>query len=133
MLLTTNLTGCINITVDGNKANELQVSDLVIASKVDENTYEVLEEVDAFQVDSPTINVVAKISGAKEDETVVKVQWFYVDKNTFIDSAEAIVGYNEGPLWFSLSRPNNGWPTGQYMVKIFADDIKLAVKTFDVK
>ncbi len=66
ILLVINLTGCISVTIDGDGGDELQVSDVVTASKVDEVAHKVPEQADVFQVDSPTIDVVAKISGVKK-------------------------------------------------------------------
>ena len=109
------------------------ISDAVMASEVDGVTYEALEKTDVFGVDSPIIHVVANLRGAEADATVVKAEWVYVDQEIFIAEAEAVAEYSEGPVWFNLTMPDNGWPIGKYQVTLFADDEEMTVKFFRVE
>ena len=109
------------------------ISDAVMASEVDATTYEALEKTDVFSPDAPVIHVVANLRGAKADATVVKAEWVYIDQEIFIAEAEAVAEYSEGPVWFNLTKPDNGWPTGKYQVTLFADDDEMAVKFFRVE
>jgi hypothetical protein len=126
------LSGCITIaTNDDEYAPKL--SEATMASKVDETTYEVAEKVDAFTPNSPEFHIVAQLSGGEAYKTTVKAEWLYIDKEILIDTAECTAGYREGPVWFSLSQPDNGWPIGKYQVTLYADDIEMIVKFFEVK
>ncbi len=137
-LLAFSLAGCVEISVEGEGDSETEpssatIADLVMASEVDEDSYKVITQTDVFQVDSPVINVVGTLKGGKKNKTVVKAAWYYIDEDIFIGEAEVTAGYDEGPVWFDLSKPDNDWPVGDYIVKMYVDGEEVSVKTFSVE
>ncbi len=99
-LLAINLTGCLSINLGGDTtdSDSAKVSDLVMASDMDESTYMAINVADEFETDVETVYAIGKISGAEKDKTVVKAEWYYVENDLFINELEAIAGYNEGPI-----------------------------------
>ncbi len=135
-LLSLSLIGCVKITIDDDSESEpieATITDLEMASEVNEDSYKVITQTDVFQTDSPIINVVGTLKGGKKDETIVKASWHYLDENIFIDEVEVTAGYDEGPIWFSLNKPKNDWPIGEYIVKLYVDGEEVAVKAFSVE
>ena len=125
-------TGCITIKTDNGEYQPV-ISSAQMASEIDETTYDVLEQTDVFKTDSPKIFVVAQLSGSAANKTIVKAKWVFIDKEYFIGEAEAVAGYREGPIQFSISKPDSGWPTGKYQVTLFADGKEMVVKFFEVE
>ncbi|HKK94700.1 MAG TPA: hypothetical protein VJ916_00040 [Anaerovoracaceae bacterium] len=93
-----------------------------MASEVDEATYEPITITDEFTKDTPIIFLTAVLENAPE-ETMAGAEWYYMDAGdeVFIDSAEVEAMDSTTPLLFSLSSPTEGWPIGEYMVKLFID------------
>ncbi len=135
-LLSIGLCGCGETSNDGaseTKSDETTIGDLVMASEVNEDSYRVITQCDVFNANSPFIHVVGTLKGGKKDKTVVKASWHFTDGDVFIAEAETTAGYDEGPVWFHMSKPDNGWPVGDYLVKLYVDDEEVAVKSFSVE
>ena len=66
-------------------------------------------------------------------DTVLKAAWMYVDtaEEVLIDSNEISVPHNDQIL-FSLSRPDNGWPVGNYEFRLFIDNELKITKPFKI-
>lgn len=96
--------------------------DINMASAVDEATYEPITVTDVFATDTPIIFLTAKLANAPE-ETLAGAEWYYIDgdEEVFIDSVEVESVDTTTSLVFSLSIPYDGWPVGDYMVKLFID------------
>jgi len=89
-----------------------------------------------FVADTAVIHGVARVEGAQAN-SVLKGVWISIDAisvpNYEIDSAEVRMERN-GPAsgHFSLSRPTNGWPAGNYRLDVYADGRLLGSKGFSV-
>ncbi len=73
-----------------------------------------------FSTETPEINVTCTLKNAPEN-TRVKISWYYLgQKKINIDEVVLNSGNNSKPLDLhsSLSKPNNGWPKGEYEVAI---------------
>lgn len=89
-----------------------------------------------FNSGAPEIHAVVKLADMKAG-SVVKGSWVSVDAiatpNYEIDFVEKTIQHaGEADLHLALSRPDNGWPTGNYKVEIYIDGKLSAVKTFSI-
>ena len=96
-------------------------------------------DVTEFTVASPMLYLSCDLNYAPED-TKIKFSWFKADGERFlIDTVSLRAGDIGSGSTFSvhsnLSRPNNGWPLGNYEVEISlnTDNFKPIVKAFVVK
>ena len=96
--------------------------DINMASAVDEATYEPITVTDVFATDTPVFYLTATLENAPE-ETLAGAEWYYMDGDdeVFIDSVEIESVETTTALVFSLASPPDGWPVGEYMVKLFID------------
>jgi len=91
---------------------------------------------DSFTTQVPEINGVVKIDGVRAG-TTIKGSWVSIDAinvPNYEIAAKEIEFDKEGPgtAHFSLSRPDNGWPPGNYKLDIYLDDQLASVKTFSI-
>lgn len=124
---TWGLVGILIVTLVGCKGevsfSTANLSEAVICKSVDEVTGKPVEKADVFSSDTEKIYCSVKLSNAPE-ETQVLSQWIYVKgdladvENYKIDEASLQVK-GTTYLMFSLSRPDNGFPKGEYVCKLF--------------
>ena len=79
-----------------------------------------------FSKDTPQLflesGVVDVPNGAKLGSAWIAEKPQVAPPNYRIDSKEMKKGPMENRVWFSLSRPNKGWPVGDYRVDLFIND-----------
>lgn len=90
-----------------------------------------------FQINSPQVVVSCELKNPPTD-TKVEFTWNYLSNGiTKIDAVTLNSGDKIGTvnMHSSLSRPNNGWPQGDYevVIKILETDKEPVVKKFYVK
>jgi len=90
-----------------------------------------------FQTNSPQIVVSCELKNPPAD-TKVEFTWNYLSDGIIeIDAVTLSSGDNVGTvnMHSSLSRPNNGWPIGDYevVIKILDTDKEPTIKKFYVK
>ncbi|MFC2106827.1 hypothetical protein ACFLRY_00680 [Bacteroidota bacterium] len=90
-----------------------------------------------FMSRDPQIFVSCKLKNAPEN-TIVTFIWKYVEGDPIIIDKVTVNSSDQGlnlDLNSSLSRPNNGWPTGKYEVEIRVGgtDGSPEVKSFEVR
>ncbi|MFC2161347.1 hypothetical protein ACFLRW_03440 [Acidobacteriota bacterium] len=109
-----------------------KLSDATMCTKINEETKEPVEKTDVFTSDSPEIYCSVKLSNAPSD-TKIKSEWIYVkgeaeDLSDYVIDEFTITTEGTKYVSFSLSRPNTGFPKGEYILKLYLDDeIKLSV------
>lgn len=90
---------------------------------------------DEFATTAPAIHLVAVMSDVAKAARV-KAVWMSVNAievpNFAIDSTEVVANEPESRLHFQLSRPNNGWPAGDYQVLLYVDDTFVTSVPFKV-
>ena len=99
------------------------LSDAVICKSVDQTTMKPLDTTDVFTPDVPEISCSVKLSNAPEDTQVVS-EWIYIGGEVEGLSDHKIADYSlkaDGTkyLSFSLSRPDAGFPKGDYACKLY--------------
>jgi len=119
LLLAVTLAGC-----EGEVSfTTASLSEVTMCQGVDEN-WQPVDATDVFAVDTPEIFCSAKLSHAP-DGTEVSAEWIYIEgemedlSNYLIDTWSATAG--SGYLYASLTRPDNGWPKGDYQVVFYID------------
>ncbi len=79
-----------------------------------------------FSKDTPQVFLQSSLvdvpNGAKLGSAWIAEKTQVAPPNYRIDSKEMKKGALENRVWFSLSRPNNGWPVGDYRVDLFIND-----------
>ncbi len=79
-----------------------------------------------FSKDTPQLFLEAKVvdvpNGAKFASAWIAEKTQVAPPNYRIDGKEMKKGPLDNNVWFSLSRPNNGWPVGDYRVDMFIND-----------
>lgn len=115
-------------------ATTANFKDLQVASEVDEDTYTPVTVTTNFNMDSPIIYVTGSANNAPEG-TVIKAEWLYTeqDPEISIDSTTIELTEVDTDFYFSLSRPDNGWPSGNYETKLYIDDEYEESVTFQVE
>lgn len=88
-----------------------------------------------FGADAPAIHAVVLLEDMNAG-TKLKGEWVSVDAittpNYVIDATEMAVDQSTTRAHFALSRPNRGWPVGNYRLNVYLDGKLAAVKTFKI-
>ena len=108
-------------------------TDLTVAADVDENNGPV-GRTNTFAVDSPMVNVTGVLKNAPEG-TIITAEWYYLESDpvVLIDGASYESLDTTTTFYFSLSKPNAGWPVGNYEVKLYIDEEYKESVTFKVE
>ncbi len=96
---------------------EAYLSEATMCISIDSKTAKPVEKADVFTPDTPVIYCSVKLSDAPPN-TEVKAQWVYLTKNMVLYED---VGMESGTyyLGLNLQAPKNGWPVGNYAVRLF--------------
>ncbi|MBN1152709.1 MAG: hypothetical protein JXA58_05800 [Dehalococcoidia bacterium] len=95
-----------------------------------------LNPTDEFSVNTPEIFCSVKLSNAPDD-TEVLAEWVYVKgeaegvEDYVIDTVSVTAG-GTVYMWFSLERPDTGWPVGEYELNLSVDGKKKETVPFTV-
>ena len=132
-VLLSSLTSC------GGKAEfsftTARISEAKMATSLDEDMLPV-NLTDEFSPDTAKICLSIRLTNAPPD-TEVKAEWIYVQgeiedlENYLIDTVSG-QGENDAYVGFTLSRPDNGWPVGEYNVVLSIDGKKKLTVPFEV-
>lgn len=109
------------------------LSDLTMAQDVDANN-EPVTTTTSYTTDAPMLYATGVLNNAPSG-TVVTAEWYYLDTDpeTFIDSADLTFADTTTSFSFSLSIPDNGWPTGNYEVRFLIDDKAADTVAFSIQ
>jgi hypothetical protein len=109
----------------------VSLSEATMCRSVD-NDMRPIDATDVFTTDTPEIFCSVKLSYAPPD-TEVKAEWIYVQgelegvENHLIDDY-SLTAEGTRYLSFSLTKPEAGWPKGEYKVILYVDgEEKLSV------
>ncbi len=113
------------------------LSKATMCKSVDSETREPVEPTNVFTPDTPEIFCSVNLSNAPSD-TEVSSEWIYV-KSELEDVADYLIDEvsitTDGTRYvpFSVPRPDNGWPTGDYKVVLYLDGNEKTSVTFKVQ
>ncbi|NLI80400.1 MAG: hypothetical protein GX443_01770 [Deltaproteobacteria bacterium] len=110
---------------------------VTICKKVDASKTVPIDPTDEFGVDQPELHAVAVLRDAAKG-TIVKGIWVAVDAiaepNYPIDSVGVeLKEKGEARVHFSLSRPTNGWPAGNYKLEVYVNEKLASTAPFRIK
>ncbi|MEY3480202.1 MAG: hypothetical protein RIQ71_977 [Verrucomicrobiota bacterium] len=103
------------------------------AIAVDEDT----EPATSFTADTPKLFAFFRTTGTKKGDEL-RGEWIAVDvgeaapANTKIDEATVTGDKDDFFGAFSLSKPTNGWPVGDYKVEIYSGDEVVGTAEFSI-
>lgn len=95
-----------------------RLSDETMASAVDDQTKMPVTAATSFAPDTPMIYATAKLSNAP-DGTRVKAAFYYLEGGEELIAEDEVTAGGTRHVSFSLSRPDNGWPSGKYETRLF--------------
>lgn len=110
---------------------EPKLTDITLASEVDEDAYEVVTETDEFQPDTPVIYVLAHLETAPKG-TEITAEWWYLEEDLLIDDVTVDSTEKNQPVLFSLTNNGKPWPSGGYEVRLFINGEEVDHEYFDV-
>ncbi len=95
--------------------------DLETSSAIDED-YLPISPTSTFTTTTPIIYLTGSVEGATID-SIMQVDWYYVEGDSEEYIADSILTIDEINMYFyfSLSKPTNDWPTGDYEIRIYLD------------
>ena len=88
-----------------------------------------------FSAQSPAIHAVVVLQNIQPG-TKVKGDWVSVDAinvpNYELDAAEVVVNNREARVHFSMTKPTNDWPTGNYKLVVYVNEQPVTIQTFSI-
>lgn len=94
----------------------------VMAAEVDSVTMKPVKEVTTFTTDTSDIYATALVKNAPE-ETKISVKWIYVTGNVEAAASEVYTTAEEQYVAFQVTKPDSGFPTGEYKVELYLNDV----------
>ncbi|MDW7657172.1 MAG: zinc ribbon domain-containing protein [Bacillota bacterium] len=109
-----------------------RLTDAAMASMIDPDSLQAVNKTDRFSTDTPIIYATALLKNAPED-TLITAKWYYVTEDIDIASVDLESTETNQYVSFSLSRPDNGFPIGDYEVELYVDEELSVTLEFSVK
>lgn len=101
------------------------------ASEVDDNTMEIIHRTNEFDSTAPIVYLVAWLENAEEG-TPVTAEWWYAEQDRYIDEITYYSKDTNQTLLFSMNKPTDDWPAGEYEVFLYIYDDKVDTIQFTV-
>ena len=131
LLLAIAVIGYTPLAVGAARLQSIQLS-----TDVSEDGFTAVNVRDVFDVSTPAIHSVVKVEDVRAN-SILKGVWVSIDAiavpNYEIDAIEMKLE-KSGPAsaHISLSRPNNGWPPGNYRLDVYLESQPLGSKAFSI-
>lgn len=94
----------------------------LMAAEVDSVTMEPVEEVTSFATDTPNIYATALVSNAPEN-TKISAKWISVTDNYEAATSEVLTTEEKQYVAFQVTKPDEGFPVGEYKVELYVNDV----------
>jgi hypothetical protein len=115
-------------------AYAMQIVSMTFSEKVTKD-YESINITDTFDKSTSKIHCIVKIRNGSKG-SVVEGVWVSVDAidtpNYVIDSAKVRLPGADASVHFSISKPRNDWPTGNYKLKIYVNNTYITYAPFKI-
>ena len=124
----------IGFPTSGGKTS---LSNAVMCTSVDLETGEPIEPTNTFTTTTPLIFCSVKVANATPD-TMISAEWLYLREGDTDETGLLIADWNtttEGTQYIPLSitRPENGWPQGDYRLIFYLEDEQVLSTSFKVE
>ena len=108
----------------------LNVKQAYIATAVDPTTSEPLDHVKRVPSTTPTVYVAALVRNVDEGANIVAV-WYHLDSEETVVSDPLYINYD---AWvnFSIDRTGSNFPTGDFVVEIYVDEVLQKTLEFSI-
>jgi flagellar basal body-associated protein FliL len=127
-------TPSVNQTTDINIDSDAKslIEDVNTANAVNAN-YQPVSPTTSFDPSTNSIYVTIQTKNFTTNHQV-KVEWYYVDTDTFIDDGTYAAQTGINNVAFHLEQPAQGsWPDGDYQIKIYVDGKLAQIARFKVE
>ena len=119
------------------KAPTASFSEATTCKGIDQQTKRPVEKTSVFYTDTLTIYCSVKVSNAPP-ETKATAVWIYIqgeaeDLQNYEFSKYSLMGSGTTYLSFSINIPNDGWPVGDYAVKLLLNEEEQLTVPFKVE
>ena len=111
-------------------SSKFKISKIQLCDRLDYNNNAVNPK-NTFGSQTPEIHAVINFTGQTSKD--LTVSWIYTNWNRTITSDKYNFTDNKGIGVVSLTKPNNGWPDGNYRVIFEMEGKELDTKTFEIK
>ena len=102
-----------------------------MASEINSETMEPVNKAETFTPTAEIIYAVAKLNNAP-DETKMRAVWSYLEGEVTEITSKELTASGTRWLGFSLTKPTNNWPEGQYKVDLYLGDVLKTTVNFTV-
>ncbi|HOR85463.1 MAG TPA: zinc-ribbon domain-containing protein [Bacillota bacterium] len=109
-----------------------KLSEAVMASEVDPVTMKPVAKTDTFSAQTPVIYAAVLVRNAPDD-TKISTKWTYIPENYEIIMLDFNTTEASQYVAFHVSKPDQGFPLGEYKVEFFLNDEPADVLNFSVK
>jgi hypothetical protein len=129
--------GFISILSFLQVASYAQSISVTICKQVNASKTAPIDPTDRFGTDQPELHAIAVLKDAAKG-TVVNGMWVSIDAiaqpDYPIDSVSVqLPEKGDTQVHFSLSRPTNGWPVGNYKLDVYLNDNLVSTTPFSIK
>ncbi len=108
------------------------ITNVKTAMNMDAITLKPINVSTVFEPGTPEIFVTFSITGLPVG-TQIECEWIYLTLDMSISTYNVTTTEENQNAYFSMTKPTNGWPVGEYEVKIFANGEYVRSTKFSVK
>jgi len=115
---------------EGKSYSSAHFEDVSISSDMDQTAMTPIGISDVYDMNTPAIYITAILKNAPE-ATLIRTEWWYEVQMVFdvdLESTEINQTY-----YSSVSKPDTGWPSGNYHINLMLDGNLYQTATFSVK
>ncbi len=119
------------IAVIGFIGNNKDITNIQMASKVDESTFLPITKTSVFYTDTPQIN--CTLLSKLPIGSMISAEWVYLGSTSDSITSDYTTQHSPEQINFSLTMPDAGWTAGKYEVRISIEGKAFKTVRFEVK
>ena len=121
-----------NLTTGAGIPATLRIVAVEVGSGFDTSKYKVTNASETFSAAQlSTLHAVVYVEGVTSSITA-KGEWVYLKTRESVVTNDVSLD-RDGAFHYELSKPSNGWPAGEYALKVYVNAKELAYKKFIVQ